>query len=328
MKGERGFALLSVMLVLTVLSVVVTEFAFSMRLEASMSRSFKEGLLAQHLAEAAVQQAIREILSQAPIHGVDETGALVFYRAAPGSLLPTRLPALPRVRVPFGPGEFSYRITDEESRINLNTASRERLDRLLRALGLDRQAHDIVTDSLEDWKDADDLHRINGAESEDYYLKLAVPYRARNAPLQDAAELLQIRGVTRELYLGKDDQPGLADLVTVFGRDTVNLNTAPAPVLAALGLSDAEVADIVQARARTPYTALPGRFAGRGLGVGSATFRIEGEGWVDGVRKARILAIVQRRAAQSASAPSGGLAPLGVATLSWRPAIDRRDSNR
>lgn len=320
MTREGGFALLAVMLVLTLLSVVVMELVFSMRLEASTSRSFKDGLLAEHLAEAAVQQAIREVLSQAPIQALDETGTLVFLRAAPGSPLPTRLPILPRERVALGQGEYTYRISDEDARVNVNTAPTERMDRLLRALGLDREARDVILDSLQDWKDPDELHRVNGAESEDHYLTRPVPYRARNAPLQDTAGLLQIRGVTPDLYWGTDNQPGLVDLVTVFGRDTVNVNTAPAPVLAALGLSDAEIADILQTRIRAPYTAIPGRFAGRGLGVGSATFRVEAAGWVGGVRRARVLAVIQRRAMASGATGPGAL---GIVTLSWRPGATR-----
>jgi type II secretory pathway component PulK len=319
-KREGGFALLAVMLVLTLLSMVVMELIVSIRLEASTSRAFKDGLLAEHLAEAAIEQAIREVLSQAPVHAVDGTGQLVFYRAAPGSPLPTRLPSLPREHADLGPGQYSYRLTDEESRLNLNTASPDRFDRLLRALGLDKQARDVIVDSIQDWIDPDDLPRLNGAESEDYYLALPVPYRARNAPLQDPAELLQIRGVTPELYWGVDDRPGLVDLVTVFGRDTINVNTASAPVLASLGLSDAEIADIVQTRTQTPYTSVPGRFAGRGLGVGSATFRVEAEGWVAGTLRARVVAVIQRRGPVS-SAP--GPARFGIVTLSWRPGASR-----
>ena len=320
MTRERGFALLAVMLVLTLLSVVVLELVFSMRLEAATSRAFKDELLAEHLVEAAVQQAIREVLSQAPIQAVDEAGRLVFLRAAPGSPLPTRVPALPRERVPLGPGEYTYRITDEEARVNINTAPPERVERLLRGLGLDGQARDLILDSLQDWKDPDDLPRINGAESEDFYLKLPVPYHARNAPLQDPTELLQVRGVTPDLYWGTADHPGLADLVTVFGRETVNINTASAPVLAALGLSDAEVADILQTRVHTPYTAVPGRFGGRGLSVGSATFRVEAIGWVGGIRRARVVAVIQRRG----TAPGvRGAAALGIVTLSWRPGVGR-----
>jgi general secretion pathway protein K len=318
MTRERGFALLGVMLVVALLTVVVLELAVAMRLEASAGRSFREDVAAAHLAEAAVQQALREVLSQAPIQAVDGSGALAFYRIVPGSTLPVRLPSLPRTRVPLGPGEFSYRLADEEARLNLNTASPDRVRRLLQALGLDRQARDVVVDSLQDWKDPDELPRANGAESEDYYLKLPVPYRARNGQMQDPAELLQIRGVTRALYRGEDGRPGLADLATVFGRETVNVNTAPAPVLAALGLSEAEISEIVQARARAPYTVVPGRFARRGLGVGSATFRVEAEGWVAGAPKARIVAIVERRTLRGAGAGPDDLAALGLDILSWR----------
>src|SRR6185295_18982670 len=57
MTSERGFALIAVMLVLALLAVVVTEFAFSARLEASMVRAYRDGVQARHLAEAGVQQA-------------------------------------------------------------------------------------------------------------------------------------------------------------------------------------------------------------------------------------------------------------------------------
>jgi general secretion pathway protein K len=329
-KNERGFALLAVMLVMTLLAIIVTELGMSMRLEASMVRSFKDVTLATHLAEAAVQQAIREILGPASIQALDEDGTLSFYRIVGTSVLLTKQSRLPRQRVALGAGEFSYRILDEEARLNLNTAPPDRVDRLLTGIGLDKQARDIINDSLQDWKDADDLSRINGAESDDFYLKLPVPYRARNGPLQDTAELLQIRGITREIYRGEKGHQALADLVTVVGRQTVNMNTAPAPVLKALGLSDAEVSEITQTRTKTPYSSVPARFGGKGVGVGSATFRIEAEGLIAGEPRARIVAIVQRqsstpaaalRPTRAATSTTGPAAPsLGVATLSWRMA--------
>lgn len=328
MRDERGFALLAVMLVMTLLGIIVTELAMSMRLEASMVRSYKDGTLATHLAEAAVQQAMREISGPGAIEGVDEDGTLSFYRLVGTSALLVKQSRLPRQRVPLGAGQFSYRISDEEGRLNLNSATPEQVDRLLTAVGLDKQARDTINDSLQDWKDANDLSRINGAESEDYYLKLPVPYRARNGALQDTAELLQIRGITREIYQGQSGQPALADLVSVVGRGAVNLNTAPAPVLKAVGLSDAEVTDITQTRTKTPYPSVPARFGAQGVGVGSATFRIEAEGQIGGERRARIVAVVQRRSGVSAAArrppraatsTTGPTAPsLNVAILSWR----------
>ena len=314
MRKERGFALLAVMLVLTLLAVVVTEFAFSMRLEASMVRSYRDGLLATHLAEAGVQQAIREVLSQAQITALAEDGQVVFYRAVPGQALPVRLPILPRIHVPLGAGEFSYQITDETARLDLNSTGPERLDRLLTALAVEKPQRDIINDSLQDWRDRDELHRLNGAESEDFYLRLPVPYRSRNSDIQDAAEILQIRGVTRELYFGTADRPGLGGLVTAVSLNAVNLNTAAPAGLKALGLSDAESADVLQTRQRAPFISVPGRFAGRGLVVGSATFRIHAEGSIAGSAPRHIVAVVQR---------GGRRGPVGVTILSWRPEIER-----
>jgi len=75
--------------------------------------------------------------------------------------------------------------------------------------------------------DADEDHRLNGAESEDTYLRLPVPYRSRNGPLEDIRELLQIHGVTPEIYYGHDQSLPLRDFVTVHGSPQININTAP-----------------------------------------------------------------------------------------------------
>ena len=309
MNGERGVALIAVMLVLALLALVVTEFAYSARLEASMVRAYRDSVLARHLAEAGVQQAIREILSQAQVGAVDETGQLVFYRALPGQPTPTRVPPLPRVRVALGAGEFSYRITDEAARLNVNGGDQVRMNRLLDALQVDPTQRDIVSDSIQDWRDGNELHRAHGTES-DYYLKLPVPYRARNANIQDESELLQIRGVTPELYYGTGGRPGLGSMVTAVALNAVSLNAAPRPVLKAVGLSDAEVEEIVRTRVRTPYATVPARFAGRGLTTGSAIFRIEAEGLIGGVSRSQVVAVVRR-------GRPGRV--LDVTVLSWRP---------
>jgi general secretion pathway protein K len=307
--SERGFALLAVMLVLALLGTVVAEFAFSMRLEATMVRSLKEDVAGLHLAEAAVQQAIREILTDAKLQGfVGQEPLLTFFRS------PTQpLPRLPRSEVKLGAGQFAYRVTDEERRLNLNTAPPDRVDRLLMSLGLDKEARDTINDSLQDWKDPDDVPRLNGAESEDTYLRLPVPYRARNGLLEEVAELLQIKGVTPSLYYGSAGRPGLAELVTVRGDGQVNINTASEPVLKTLGLSEAEVSEIVQSRQIAPYAVVPTRFTARGLSAASHTYRIEAAGWVGGSEtRVRVVAIVQRTADAGTGEPRAVI-------LSWNP---------
>ena len=304
-EEKSGFALIAVLLVLAMLGVIGAEFAYSMRLEASAVRAMKEGIAATHLAEAAVEQAIREIAADTAYVALADDGQLTFYTR---DRLP--VPRLPRSRVALGGGQFSYRITDEEARINLNTSPPDRVDRLLQALGLSKIDRDVINDSLQDWRDPNEEHRLNGAESDDYYLKLEVPYRSRNANLESVTELLQIRGVTPAVFHGADGQPGLVDLVTVKSSGTVNVNTASPVVLRAMGLADAEIIQIIQGRRDGPYVSIPGQFGGRGLSVTTRTFRIDAEGFIEGQLRDRLTAVVQLRT-QSA----GGV----VAVLEWLP---------
>ncbi len=288
---ERGFALLVVLLVLALVAVVGAEFSYSMRLEASAVRAYKNGIIATHLAETALEQAIREIVADAPFVAEDEDGLISFYTVDRRAL-----PRLKREKAELSGGQFSYRITDEEARLNVNTSPPDRVDRLLLTLGVDKEVRDTIVDSIQDWRDPDEAHRANGAESEDYYLKLPTPYRSHNANLESITELQQIKGVSPAIYIGSKDHPGLVGLVTVRSTGTVNMNTAGPVVLSALGLSTAEITEIQQSRHNSgPYPNVPGKFGGRNLSVTTQTFRIEAEGIVDDRVAARLTAIVQKR---------------------------------
>ena len=122
--------------------------------------------------------------------------------------------------------------------------------------------------------------------------------QCREAPHDDAAE--QIDATTPY------------EVLTARSRGTVNINTAPAPVLSSLGLSDAEISNIIQERTNNPYPTVPGRFGGRRVTVGSTTFRIDADGIVGGEPKARIVAIVQKSAGGTGTPPT-------VTVVSWRP---------
>jgi general secretion pathway protein K len=298
-REEGGFALIAVLLVLAFVAVIGAEFAYSMRLEASAARIYKETLIATHLAEAGIAQATRELVADFAFvslgddkdPGNDPDCPLVFYTAAR-----VALKRLPHRNVPLGGGQFTYCITDEEGRFNLNTMlTGDRFVRLLEAMGLERADRDVISDSLLDWKDPNEEHRINGAESEDTYLKLPVPYRSKNGNLDSVSELVQIKGITPAVMEGVDGRRGLVDVVSVWGSSQINVNTAGREVLRALGLSDAQFSDIEQARRLTPdfQTA---RFPTTGVSLShqSRTFRIEAQGLVEGQVRARITAIVRK----------------------------------
>ena len=289
-RNERGFALLAVLLVLAIMGVLGAEFAYVTRLEASAVRAYKDGIAASHLAEAAIAQAIRELAQEWTVVFADESGDLTFVNRDR-----IALPHLPRRDVPLGPGHFSYRLRDEEALLNLNTAQPGRIEALLDALDVQRGQRDQIVDSIQDWRDPNEEHRAHGAESDDYYLKLPTPYRARNANIESITELLQIRGVTPELFHGRDGKGGLSEAVTVRSVGQVNLNTAAPIVMRAMGLSEAEIGTVLMTRRDTPYITVPGAFGGRGFAVTTRTFRVVAEGIVHGRVGARITAVLRRQ---------------------------------
>ncbi|MCK5011771.1 MAG: hypothetical protein KAS98_14850, partial [Deltaproteobacteria bacterium] len=61
-KAERGIALMLVLWVLTLLSIMVFEFCYTMRIEATITKNFKEGAKSYYLAQAGINRAIIEIV--------------------------------------------------------------------------------------------------------------------------------------------------------------------------------------------------------------------------------------------------------------------------
>jgi len=115
-----------------------------------------------------------------------------------------------------------------------------------------------IINALKDWLDAKDddaVTGLTGAES-DYYESLDLPYTCANGPLRHVSELFLVKGVVDGFlslsYISQGmDAPAQADATDMFtvyglstGRDseenryefsgTVNINTAPVAVLAAL----------------------------------------------------------------------------------------------
>jgi general secretion pathway protein K len=109
-----------------------------------------------------------------------------------------------------------------------------------------------IVDSIMDWLDDNDEHRLNGVESE-YYAHLPVPYRAKNGPCDRVEELLLVRGITRRLFDGGTTndvaRPGFCELLTTAPSGRVNVNTASAPVLQIMfDLDEAGAAAVVARR--------------------------------------------------------------------------------
>ena len=304
--GERGVALVIVLLVLSLLLAIAGEFAVAMRLEGTTTLNFRAAVAAGYLAEAGYQRALAELSPEALAQHLDQAGLLVFRRSR------TEIPKAPaRQDIALGPGRFSYRITDEEARLHLNRLSPDQLQRLLIELGVERETRDVIVDSILDWRDANEEHRLNGAES-DYYQALPVPYRSKNADFDSVEELLQVRGVTPALFYGSAGTPGLAEYLTVASNGTVNVNTASDVVLRTLGFAPAEVDLLKQGRPYLDAASIPSSLRGRGgQTVKSASFRIEATGEVPGQGRRTLRVVLQRQSVQD------GLAKVTLRGWQW-----------
>jgi len=233
--GQRGVALIAVMWIFIFLFVVAFEFSTSAREEATAAQRFSDETLGYYLALAGFERGLYDFLNQQ------------------SSAAQTAQAPQAKKSDPFdgefheedlGTGAFRVRLIDESGKININRVNDETLRRIFTNLGLDEARRDILVDSIMDWRDADDLHRTNGAEN-DYYASLSPPYSAKNGPLDSVEDLLWIRGMTPALFFGYDDetsQPAngsariaLRDIFTVDSPiDRVNLRTASAEVIQAL----------------------------------------------------------------------------------------------
>lgn len=105
----------------------------------------------------------------------------------------------------FSPGgvDLWASVDDESKKMNINTAPDALIrDRILKLLsgGLYDEA-DGLADAILDWRDADDLVRINGAE-ENFYVTAGLTYKPANGPFKVLTELLLVKGVTPKLFWG------------------------------------------------------------------------------------------------------------------------------
>ena len=235
---ERGMALLLVVAVIALLSV--TLLAFNDRTESAMERAFyfQDRLQLQAMTASGIDIGMAVLYEDAEQSENDNL-------MEEWSLLSGR--ELGRL---FKDGTLRVEVSDLSGRFPINRLVSEGNDgpgsdavdfrmMLLRLLASGEFAVEdeiearTIVDSLTDWLDGDDQVLPYGAEN-DYYFSLAGPRPARNGPVEFIGELLQVRGMTAEILYGNDEKKGLAEYITIYGNDSININTAPPLLLQAM----------------------------------------------------------------------------------------------
>lgn len=254
---SSGVALIMVLWVIAILSVVVLEFSFAMRTEVHITTNSKEELQCYAMAEGGVQRAIGELT-----YKLDPRIQQMRRTLKPEETPPEQKEWIPDGRayaLPFELGTCEIRIMSEAGKVNINAVSESTLRKIIGQLGLEEETRDIIVDSILDWRDTNDFYRVNGAENE-YYQSLKDPYDCKNGNLDSIEELLFVRGVTPELFYGRNgtnagegesvDRIGLKDLFTIYSfGEQVDINSATPFVLnAVLGIPKEVSQLVVEAR--------------------------------------------------------------------------------
>lgn len=219
-RDHRGIALISVLWVLTLLSLIAASFMRTTRTEINLAYNLVENAKAEALADAGVHRVMWSLLQPYENGGWQIDGTPYVWR--------------------YNGGQVVISVQDEYGKIDLNRADATALRGLLSAIDLplpeggaaklSLDEIDALTDAILDFRDPDDLTRLNGAEDADYRAA-GLEWDAKDGFFASETELYQVIGMTPAIY------EAIRPAVTVHSRRArINANTAPELVRRALDI--------------------------------------------------------------------------------------------
>jgi len=199
---QRGMALV------LVLSVIATGHSRNSHIETRLAARQLDTNASRHVAEGIIQLAILDLLLPNREEHIDTSG-----RAWP-------VQALGR--------SATISVRRASGYINLNTADGTVLHALFVAGGASHAQAQQLAHAVMDWRDADDLLHMHGAEDDDYRAA-GLPWTARDAGFERIEELQYVFGMTRQVYRA------VLPYITVHsGQSGFDLDAAPEFLLNAL----------------------------------------------------------------------------------------------
>ena len=160
----------------------------------------------------------------------------------------------PSMDLPFPDAQARVEIIPEASKLSLNGAPPEELERLLIALGVADDRATEIAEAIIDWRTPPSPTHPSAFDA--FYLEQSPSFLPRHASFQENEELLLVKGVTPDLYYGAsldNSRAGLRDCISAYATGgAVDINTARAETLVAIGLSPEDAATIVTERAQHP----------------------------------------------------------------------------
>lgn len=268
-RGQRGVALIMAMVIVAVISVLMAQIAQRQLLDirrTSNILAYDQGhAYATGMEAWAAAILRRDRQSSADVDALGEVWAQ------------------PTPPLPVEGGQLAGRLEDLQGRFNLNNLyspgqtgnaqgsvnanQLEYFRRLLQRLGI----NPAIAEAVVDWIDLDEQAQPLGAE-DSAYLRVEPNYRTGNWRMSSITELRLVDGVDAEIYAA------LAPHVATLPAGTrININTATAPVIAALhpelGLSNAEA--LIEERGLEGFTELGAVQQSAALGGGEIQLPVD-----------------------------------------------------
>lgn len=215
---QSGVAMIVVLWMIMVMMTLAASPLYATRTESSMVDYARRSAYARAIADAAAHYAVMQLYLPNKERDLKLGGTPLLWE--------------------YEGAKVEIRMVGENGLIDINYASRPLLQLILeQAGGMDEQGVQNMLDVLEDFRDVDDLKRLNGAEDNDYENE-GLPFGAKDAPFERIEELQQVMGMTPQLYAS------LTRYLTVqSGAAGINPMLAPRQMLLLLAEGDAAKVD-------------------------------------------------------------------------------------
>jgi general secretion pathway protein K len=240
-RSRNGSALLMVLWLTAALAAVGLAVANNVRGETERTETNVDDARSYFVARGAIERAALHIQWGAQYR--DEQGHSLYF--VNGS---------PSMELTFPSAEVHVDIIPETSKLSLNRSRPEDILRLLLALGTPEDRATEITAAIVDWRTQ--LDPLHPSAFDPFYLSQSPSFAARHASFLENEELLQVKGMTADLYYGSSldkAQAGLRDCLSVYGSaNAVDINTAQRATLQAVGLAPEDAATIIRSRTLRP----------------------------------------------------------------------------
>jgi general secretion pathway protein K len=251
---RRGSALLAVLWLAAALTAIAFSVALLVRGETERVSTGDENLRAYYLAQGAIQRAILHMQWASSANQPD--GVNPYFVTGQSQML-----------LNFPSGQAQVDVIPEASKLDLNTADPVVLGNLMMALGAAPDQAELIAAGIVDWRRGNGPGQLTPFDQ--YYLSLSPSFHAPHASFQEVEALLNLQGMTPELFYGTwvrqavdgggpgetrlMPRGGVRDCVSVFGSITsFDASWVKPAVLAANGVSADEIQAVLAFQQSSP----------------------------------------------------------------------------